>query len=163
MTTPVPTPGEPDIYEVLLDALIAASTAFLDAESHFQASYPYMTQSIALHGQADLVSEQARRASHDASGLMAEYLALMQDNPQENLARARDLMAEVRDAHDRAQALYAGSLALSRQALVETEQGMAIWNDGAQALRTGLERATTLLQQARRHHTNGGTPDAQAA
>ena len=163
MTTRVPTPGEPDIYESLADALFTASTAFLEAEPHFRAGLAHMRNCTELDRQVGLIDQQAHRASAEAHQLISEYTELMQSDPQGNLERARALMAEVREKHTQTEALLAGAAALTREASAETMKGLAIWGVGADALRAGLERATTLLQQARRHHTNGGTPDAQAA
>ena len=163
MTAPVPTPGEPDIYESLADALFTASTAFLDAEPHFRDGLAHMRNCAELDRQVGVIDQQAHRASAEAHQLLSEYTDLMQADPQGNLVRARELMAVVREKHTQTEALLAGAAALTREATAETMKGLEIWGVGAAALRVGLERATTLLQQARRHHTNGGTPDAQAA
>ena len=163
MTTPVPTPGEPDIYASMADALLTASKAFLEAEPHFRAGLAHMRNCTELDRQVGLIDQQAHRASVEAHLLISEYTDLMRADPQGNLERARDLMAEVREKHIQTEALLAGAAALTREASAETMKGLEIWGTGAAALRVGVERATTLLQQARRHHTNGGTPDAQAA
>ena len=54
MTTPLPPPDEPDIYESLIDALIAASTAFREASPHFEAALPRLRRAFELHEEVQL-------------------------------------------------------------------------------------------------------------
>lgn len=87
----------------------------------------------------------------------------MQADPQSNREQARERIAELQEKHDQKEALLAGAAALTREASAETRQGLEIWGAGAAALRVGLARAATMLQQVRRHQSNGGAPDAHAA
>ncbi len=161
--TSLPPQDEPNIYEALADALIAASTAFLEAEVHFDASRPYMDQSLELLRQSELIDNEANATSERAYDLMSEYRELTDADPRGNIDQARALMAEVLETRRRTQALRAGAVALTQQALAESRQGQTIRDKGTRALRIGLERATTLLQQARRRPTNGDAPDALTA
>lgn len=163
MATPVPTPGEPDFYESLADALLTASAAFLEAEPHFRVGMAHLRNCVELDRQVDLIDQQVRRVSTEAQQLASESIELTQADLPGNLARVRELMAEFREKHDQISALLAGAAALTREATAETTKGLEIWGVGSAALRVGLERAATLLQQARRRQTNGGTPDALAA
>lgn len=161
--TSVPHQDEPDIYESLADALIAASTAYLDADPYYEAGMTHLRQARELDQQGGELAVQAGLIMEQAYTLFSEYRALTDTNPQQHIDQARELMVEILDLHRREQALRAGVAALGRESLSETMQGMEIRAKGHEALRTGLERATTLLQQARQRPTNGDAPDTLAA
>ena len=161
--TALPPPGEPDIYEGLANALIAASNAFLEAEPHLDAALPHLRNAVELDRQCGDILDLMLVVSSEAEALLVEGVALLDADPQGNLAQARAKFAEMREAHRRGRALSAGASALTREANAEVTKGLAIWREGTYALRTGLERATTILQEVRRHQTNGDTPDAAAA
>ena len=163
MTTPVPPPDEPDIYEALIEVLITASTAHLEASSHFEIGLKHIDQSLELHRHSEEVMEQSLAVEQEAARLMSEAVRLIRSDPQENITRAIALMADAGEVNRRARAISAGAYAITRQASDEMRQGLSIWGEGTAALRIGLERAATLLQQARRRQTNGDRPDAQAA
>ena len=161
--TSVPHQDEPDIYESLADALIAASTAYLDADPYYEAGMTHLRQASELDQKSEELAVQAGMIMEQAYTLFSEYCALTGTDPQQNIDQARELMVEIRDLHRQERALRGGAAALGRQSLSETMQGMEIRAKGHEALRTGLERAATLLQQARRRPTNGDTPDTLAA
>ena len=163
MTTPVLPPDEPDIYEALIEVLITASTAHLEASGYFEVGLKHIDQSIELHRHSEEVMERSFAVEQEAAGLMSEAVQLIQANPQENITRAIALIAEASEVNRQARAISAGAYALTRQASDEMRQGLSVWNEGTAALRIGLDRAATLLQEVRRHQSNGGTPDAQAA
>ena len=159
----LPPPGEPDIYEGLASALIAASNAFLEAEPHLDAALPHLRQAVELDRQCGDILDLMLAASSEAEALLAEGIALLDANPRENLWEARTKFEEMRDYHRRGRALSAGASALTREANAEVTKGLTIWREGTNALRTGLERATVIFQEVRRHQTNGDTPEAAAA
>ena len=161
--TSLPPPDEPHIHETLIAALIAASTAHLEASSYFEAALPHLGQARELDDQSQVVRNESIAAIDRAADLMLEVAALVQEDPPGNITQAIALMSDVKDADRRAPALSAGAAALTRQASVELEQGLTIWHEGTQALRVGLERASTLLQEGRRRQTNGDAPDALTA
>ena len=161
--TNLPPPDEPDIYEGLINALIAASTAHREASERFQVGLPYINRSFELHRQVHAIMEESRTASEEATEILLEAVSLVQDDPQGNIVRAMALSAQATAASRRARAISAETAALTQQASVEFTRGMGIWNQGSESLRVGLERATTLLQQARRRPTNGDAPDALTA
>lgn len=68
MAAPAPTPGEPDIYESLADALLTASTAFLEAEPHFRVGMTHLRNCAELDRQVGLIDQQVRRISEEAIG-----------------------------------------------------------------------------------------------
>lgn len=49
MTTPVPLPDEPDIYEALINTLTEASQAYREAAVHIQAALPNIHRILELH------------------------------------------------------------------------------------------------------------------
>ena len=160
---PIPPRGDPDIYDALANALIEASRAHLEASAHFEAALPHLRQASELDNQSQIIRNESIDMIGRSADLMLEVARLMQADPSGNIAQAIALMSEVKDADRRAQALSAGSAALTRQASGEVTQGLSAWREGTEALRVGVERATTLVQEARNHQTNGGNPDAAAA
>ena len=163
MALPIPPSGEPDIYEALANALLAASKAHLDASAHFEAALPRLRQARELDDQCQIIRDESIVWVNRAADLMLEVASLARADLQGNIGQAMRLMSDVKDADRRAQALSAGATALTRQASAEVEQGLSIWHEGTETLRVGLERAATLLQEARNHQANGDNPEAQAA
>ena len=162
MTNPPP-PDEPDIYEGLINALIAASTGFREASVHFEAGLPHMRRAFELHEEVRLIIDEAYPVSAEATTLLLEAVVLVQADPQGNAAQALALSARVTADLNRARTAAPQVSALLQQASTEMLDGIAIWNQGSESLRVGLERATTLLQSARRRPTNGDNPDALTA
>ncbi len=160
MTTPVPSPDEPDIYEALIDYLEAASAAHREASFHFEAALPQINRGIALHRESQGIMNEANALSDEATEALLEAVALVQDNPQTNIIRAMGLAAQATAASRRARIISGQSLELTQQAYEEVAQGLAVWSEGSQLLRDGMARATTLLRVTRRRQTNGGNPDA---
>ena len=159
----LPPEGEPDIYEVLIEVLVIASTAHLEAYGHFRDGLQHIKHSIELYRQAGDLEGEMHATADEAEALLSEGVALLDANPRENLGKARAKFAEMRDCHRRGRALSAGASALVREASAEITKGLEIRDEGTHALRIGLERATTLLREVRRHQTNGDTPEAAAA
>ena len=158
----LPPEGEPDIYEVLIEVLIIASTAHVEAYGHFRDGLQHIKHSIDLYRQAGDLEGEMHAAADEAEALLSEGVALLDADAQGNLAPARAKFAEMREIHRRGRALSAGASALTREASAEITKGLEIQEEGTHALRIGLERATTLLREARRHQTNGDTPEAAA-
>jgi hypothetical protein len=163
MNTQVPPPDEPDIYESLINALIAASTGFREASVHFEAGLPHMRRAFELHEEVRLIIDAAYPVSAETTTLLLEAVALIQADPQGNATQALALSAQVTADLNRTRTVAPHVPALLQQASTETLDGIAIWNQGSESLRIGLERATTLLQAARRRQTNGDMPDALTA
>ena len=161
--TSVPHHDEPDIYEVIAEALIAASKAHMEASAHFEDGLKRIRHCLDLHRQSEEVMERSLAAETEAAGLMAEAAELTRHNSQENIARAIALIAQVAESNRQARAMSAGAYALTRQASDEMLRGLAVWSEGTKSLQVGVERAATLLQQARRQPTNGDAPDTLAA
>ena len=162
MTTPVPSPGEPDIYEALIDYLEAASAAHREASFHFEAALPQLNRGIALHRESQGIMNEANALSDEATELLLEAVALVQDNPQANIIQAMGLAAQATAASRRARIISSQSQELTQQAYEEVAQGMTVWNEGSRLLREGLDRASALLRGMRRRQTNGGAPDTPA-
>ena len=162
MTT-LPPPGEPDIYEALIEAMIIASTAHLEADVYFRDGLKHLKHAIELYRQMAAVEGEMHAAADEAEALLSEGVALLDADPKGNLAQARAKFAEMREVHRRGRSMSAGASALMREASAEITKGLEIRDEGTHALRIGLERATTILQEVRRHQTNGDTPDATAA
>ena len=79
-------------------------------------------------------------------------------------------MQQAETLFEQAAGLRREAAVLARQINLSVQQASALMLQGVAATlaaseehRIGLERATSLLQQARRRQTNGGRPDAQAA
>lgn len=161
--TSVPPQDEPDINEVLIDYLEAASAAHREASFHFEAALPQLNLGIELHRQSSDIMREADVVSDEATEMLLEAIALVQENPQGNIVRAMGLAAQATAASRRARVISSQSYELTQQAASEITQGMTVWSEGSRLLREGLEQATTLLQASRRRQTNGGRPDAPAA
>ena len=157
---PIPPRGDPDIYDALANALIETSRAHLEASAHFEAALPHIDHSINLHKQVEEIMQRSLAAESGAAASIAEAARLIRENSQENIARALELIAEVTAANEQARSISAGSYALTMQASEEMRLGLSAWREGTEALRVGVERATTLVQEARNHQTNGGNPEA---
>ena len=158
--TSLPPPDEPDIYESLINALVAASTAFRESSPYFEAALPYMRRALELDRQVQDISEESAAVSEQATALLLEAVAMVQANPQGNVIEALALSAQATSHSRQARTISSRATALTAQASVQMLQGLEIWGRGSESLRVGLERATTLLQQARRRQTNGDAPDA---
>ena len=163
MATPLPPPDEPDIYEALINALIAASTAFREASPHFEAALPHMRRAFELDREVQDRLEESVAVSERATELLLEAVALVQADPLGNITEALALSAQATVISRQARDISAQSTALTARSSIEMTQGLEIWHRGSESLRVGLERATTLLQAARRHQTNGDAPDALTA
>ncbi len=161
--TNLPPPDEPDIYEGLINALIAASTAHREASERFQVGLPYVHRAFELHEQVRQIVEESNVAWEESTELLLEAVGLVQADPQGNIVRAMALSAQASVASRRARAISEQTTVLMQQASAEFMRGMEVWNEGSESLRVGLERATTLLQSARRRETNGDNPDALTA
>lgn len=161
--TSLPPPDEPDIYESLINALVAASTAFREASPYFAAALPHMRRSIELDRQVQDIVEESIGISERATELLLEAVALVQADPQGNVAEALALSAQATATSRRARNVSAQATGITAQATVEMLRGVEIWHEGSESLRVGLERATTLLQAVRRPQTNGDAPDALTA
>ena len=163
MTTPLPFPDEPDIYESLIDALIAASTAFREASPHFEAALPRMRRAFELDRDVQVMVEESAAVSERATELLLEAVALVQTDPLGNITEALALSAQATAISRRARDISAQSTSLTARASIKMAQGMETWHRGSESLRVGLERSTTLLQAAWRSQTNGDAPDALTA
>ena len=161
--TSLPPPDEPDIYGSLINALVAASTAFRESSPYFEAALPRIRRAFELHQEVQLAIDAAYPASAETTALLLEGVALIQADPRGNAERALALSAQATAELNRARAAAPQVSPLLEQASIEMLEGMEIWHRGSESLRVGLERATTLLQAARRPQTNGGNPDAPAA
>ena len=158
--TSLPPPDEPDIYESLINALIAASTAFRESSPYFEAALPRIRRAFELHQEVQLAIDAAYPASAETTALLLEAVALIQADPRGNAERALALSAQATAELNRARAVAPQISPLLQQASIEMLEGMEIWHQGSESLRVGLERATTLLQAVRRPQTNGDAPDA---
>ena len=163
ISLPIPPTGDPETYDALANALIVANSAQLEASERFEAGLRNIEHSLNLHKQIEEITQRSFSAESGAAGLIIEAARLIRENPQENIARALELIAEVMAANEQARSISAGSYALTRQASGEVTQGLSAWHEGTEALRVGIERATTLVQEARNYQSNGGNPDAAAA
>ena len=161
--TSLPPPGEPDIYESLIGVLVAASTAFRESSPYFEAALPRIRRAFELHEEVRLAIDAAYPASTETTALLLEAVALIQADPRGNAERALALSAQATAELHRARAAAPQVSPLLQQASIEMLEGMEIWHHGSELLRVGLERATTLLQAARRPQTNGDAPDALTA
>ena len=159
MTTPLPPPNEPDIYESLINALIAASVGFREASPHFEAALTHMRQAFELDREVQEIVEESAAVSEHATELLLEAVAMVQADPRGNITEALALSAQATAISRRARDTSAQSTALTARASIEMTQGLEVWHRGSESLRIGLERATTLLQAARGRQTNGGNPD----
>ena len=90
--TSVPYQGEPDIYESLAEALIAASTAYLDADPYYEAGMTHLRQASELDQHSEELAVQAGLIMEQAYTLFSEYRALTDTDPQRNIDQARELM-----------------------------------------------------------------------
>ncbi len=158
MTTPVPPPDEPDIYEALIDYLEAAGAAHREASFHFEAALPQINRAQRMHRESSDIMREADARSDEAAELLIEAIALVQDNPQGNIIRAMGLAAQATSASRRARIISGQAYELTRQAADEMAQGLAVWSAGSQSLRDGLERASRLWRARRRRQTNGDSP-----
>ncbi|MDE2785908.1 MAG: hypothetical protein OXL37_04525 [Chloroflexota bacterium] len=163
MALPIPPSGEPDIYEALANALLEASRAHLEASGYFEAALPRLRQARELDDQCQILREESLAMVNRSADLMLEVGSLARADLQGNIAQALALMSDVKEIDRRARALSAGASALLWQASGEAEQGLSIWREGTDALRIGLERAATLLQEASNHQANGDNPDPPSA
>ena len=163
VTAPLPPPDEPDIYESLINALIAASTAFREASPHFEAALPHMRRALELDREVQVMLEESAAVSERATELLLEAVALVQADPLGNITEALTLSAQATAVSRQARDISAQSTASTALATVEMTQGLEIWHRGSESLRVGLERATTLLQAARRRQANGDASDALTA
>ena len=162
MTT-LPPPGEPDIYQSLLDAMVQASQTMRTANAAYAAALQPLRQAMERIGQHTAMLEQVGNLSTRAQEASREALSVPLDDSPERMRYAAALFGQAADLHHEAAAV-AREIHLSMlQASPLLMQGIEMMLVASEEHRIGLERATTLLQQARRHQTNGGRPDAQAA
>ena len=160
---PIPPTGKPETYDALANALIEVSSAHREASKHFEAALPHLRQASELDGQSQIIRDEVTVMNSRSTALMLEFLSLVQADPHGNIAQTDALMSEAKAVDRRAQALFVNACALTTQASEEMRRGLSVWHEGTAALRVGMERATTLVQEARNHQSNGGNPDAAAA
>lgn len=162
MTT-LPPPGEPDIYEALLNAMVQASGTMRTANAAYAAALQPMRQAMERIGRHTAMLEQVVELSDRAYAISREALAMPILDSPERMRPAVELFGQAADLHREA-AATAWEIHFSMlQASPLLMQGIEMMLAASEEHRIGLERATTLLLQVRRHQTNGGTPDAQAA
>ena len=163
MTTPVPVPGEPDIYAALLNAMVQASGTMRAANAAYAAALQPLRQAMERIGRHTAMLEQVGELSDRAYAVSREALAMpLQDSP-ERMRQAAAMFGQAADLHREA-AVTAREIHFSMlQASPLLMQGIEMMLAASEEHRIGLERATMLLQQARRRQTNGGAPDALAA
>ncbi len=92
--TNLPPPDEPDIYEGLVNALIAASRAYREALVHFQAALPRVHDILELHqpvqpfideasiSRPQAVAAQTFARAYQASSAMIQGLEIWNDAEQ---------------------------------------------------------------------------------
>ena len=162
MTT-LPPPGEPEIYEALLTAMVQASETTRVANAAYAAALQPLRQAMEMAareaGMLDRLGELSDRA-HAAS---RDAIAMANQGGVERMRQAETLF-------EQAAALRREAAVAARQINFSAQQASALMLQGIEASlaaseehRIGLERATSLLQQVRRRQSNGDTPEAQAA
>lgn len=162
MTT-LPPADEPDIYESLLNAMVQASGTMRAANAAYAAALQPMRQAMERIGRHTALLEQVGELSDRASAASREALAMpLRDSP-ERMRQAAAMFGQAAELHREA-AVTAREIHFSMlPASPLLMQGIEMMLAASEEHRIGLERAVTLLQQARRHQSNGGAPDVAAA
>ena len=138
------------------ETLRAANAAYAAALQPLRQAMEMLPQQTVLMEQVGELSNRARLASREAESLDN------QDRP-ETMRQARILFEQAAQLHGEAAAVARQIYLAMMQASPLFLQGIAASLAASEEHRIGLERATSLLQQARRRQTNGDRPDAQAA
>lgn len=162
MTT-LPPPGEPDIYQSLLDAMVQASQTMRTANAAYAAALQPLRQAMESIGRTGELMEQAGELSDRAHEISQAAHNHTDQADQAGLLESGRMFRRAAELHGEARVLARQSYFAILQASPLIMEGVAAMLEASEEHRIGLERATTLLQQARRHQTNGGRPDAQAA
>ena len=162
MTT-LPPPDEPDIYEALLAALVQASETIRVANAAYAAALPLLRQAMEMLQRQTVLMEQVGELSNRARLASREAESLANQDRPETMRQARTLFEQAAELHGEAAAVARRIYFAMMQASPLMLQGVAATLAASEEHRIGLERASTLLQQARRRQTNGDRPDAQAA
>ena len=158
MTTPVPPPGEPDVYRPLAAALMEASRGIRTANERSFAALRYVDRAIELEGNIPTLLRQAGQLSEQAWDLREQA----RQEGDANSVQAEGLRRQ-------ADALMERAISLSDQALAAVQSSREPMRQGIEGLmaaseihRVALERAATLMTATRQPPTNGGNPDAPA-
>lgn len=162
MTT-LPPPGEPDIYQSLLDAMVQASQTMRTANAAYAAALQPLRQAMDRISRHTELLERVGHLSEQAHKASREALEVPLNDSPERMREAATLLGQSAELHREA-AITAREIHFSMlQASPLLMQGIEMMMAASEEHRIGLERATTLLQQSRRHQSNGETPGAQAA
>ena len=163
MTTPVPPPDEPDIYQSLAAALMEASRGIRLANERGFDALQVMDQAIELTVNTPDMMRQARELSEQAWDLREQARGLMREGQPEQIDQANGLRQQANALIDRAtviseqiQATILESRTLMRQSILELRAASEIH-------RVALERAATLMTATRQPPTNGDNPDTTIA
>ena len=163
MTTPVPPPDEPDIYQSLAAALMEASRGIRLANERSFAALQYVDQAIELTANNPTLLRQARELSERAWALRKQARPLVDQGNDDSIVRADGLRRQADALMDRA-------ILLSDQAHAAVVEGRPLMRQGIEGLRAAseihrvaLERAATLMTATRQPPTNGDNPDTTTA
>ena len=162
MTT-LPPPGEPDIYEALLTAMVQASETTRIANAAYAAALQPLRQAMEMLPRQTVLMEQVAELSSRARLASREAESLANQDSPERMRQARLLLEQAAELHGEAAAVARRIHFAMMQASPLLLQGIEASLAASEEHRIGLERATLLLQQARRRQTNGDTPNIQAA
>ena len=162
MTT-LPPPDEPDIYEALLAALVQASETIRVANAAYAAALQSLRQAMEMAAREPELLDQLGELYNRAHIAYRDAASMAHQGGAERMQQAETLFEQAAGLRREA-AVLARQINLSvQQASALMLQGVAATLAASEEHRIGLERATSLLQQARRRQTNGDRPDAQAA
>ena len=162
MTT-LPPPGEPDIYQSLLDAMVQASQTMRTANAAYAAALQPLRQAMETIARTGELMEQAGELSERAYEISQAAHNRTDSVDQDGLLESSRMFRRAAELHREARMLARQAYFAILQTSPLIMEGVAAMLDASEEHRIGLERATTLLQQSRRHQSNGETPGAQAA
>ena len=158
MTTPMPLPDGPDIYQSLAAALMEASRGIRTANERSFAALQYVDRAIELEGNIPTLLRQAGQLSEQAWDLREQA----RQEGDANSVQAEGLRRQADALMDRAISLSDQALAAIQSSREPMRQGIEGLMAASEIHRVALERAATLMTATRQPPTNGGNPDAPA-
>lgn len=158
--TSLPPPGEPDIYEALLNVAIEASEATRIANDAYYAALVTIRRAFELTSRHTELLEQVGELSNQADEAFEAAMAMNGYRGPEPMQQARALFRKAAARHGEARELARQMHFSVMQASPLLMQGIEAGLAASEAHRKGLERAATWLRQARRRQSNGEGPEA---
>ncbi len=163
MTTPVPPPDEPDIYQSLAAALMEASRGIRLANERSFLALQHIDRAIELTANIPDSLRRARELSEQAWALREQARPLARQEDAESMAQAEGLRQQANAIMLRVESLHEQVSAAVQSSREPMRQGIEGLMAASEIHRVALERAATLMSATRQPPSNGDNPDSATA